>query len=179
MFLHGDPCFKAHKALNLGSVGAFLKPSSNKTLKKILGWREIVSLPSFGIDSIKAKIDTGAKTSALHVSDYKIKVLRNKKKVVQFVTHPVQRSNTPECPCQAEFIEYRYVVSSNGAKSLRPVVKIDIKIDDAIWAIEVTLVNRDIMGFRMLLGREALQKKFLVDPARSFVLRKRKKKLFL
>jgi hypothetical protein len=149
-----------------------LKPN-NKPPKKLVGWREVVALPDLDIAEIKVKIDTGAKTSALHVTEYKIRSVKSKK-FVYFVTQPKARSRFPEIKCRAELIEYRYVTSSNGSKSLRPVIQTTLKIENESWPIELTLVNRDIMGFRMLLGREALHKKFLVDPSRSFLTNKRK-----
>jgi hypothetical protein len=145
-----------------------------KLPKKILGWREIVSLPGLGIDQITTKLDTGARTAALHVSSYKILIRRNKK-IVEFVTHPVQRSRLPTVKCHADFVEYRFITSSNGTRTLRPVILTPIKIDHEEWSIEITLVNRDIMGFRMLLGRETLKKRFLIDPSRSYLSQKRKK----
>lgn len=144
--------------------------------KAIVGWREIVALPAFGVKQVKAKVDTGARTSALHVSRAHI-IKRRGKKYVEFVIHPQQRSNHPEVHCIAELKEERHVRSSTGSSTLRPVIETFVAIGDKEWPIEITLVNRDVMGFRMLLGRQALRGHFLVDPGRSFIQKKKVKVL--
>ncbi len=144
--------------------------SVKKREKRVIGWREIVALPEFAVAAIKVKVDTGARTSALHVS--KVQVMRRRgKEYVDFVIHPKQRTNHPEIHCTAELKDHRHVVSSSGLSTLRPVVETLLRIGDEEWPIEVTLVNRDVMGFRMLLGRQALRGRFCVDPSRSFLAR--------
>jgi hypothetical protein len=133
----------------------------------IIGWREWVALPDLGIDQIKAKIDTGARTSALHA--YQIKRFRRKgQRFVRFYVHPIQRRRRPEVLCEAPLIDERVVVSSNGKPEHRYVVQTLLKIGDIVWPIEITLTNRDVMSFRMLLGRQALRHGLIVDPGSSY-----------
>lgn len=143
------------------------------TAKKCLGWREWVRLPDWGVKKIKAKLDTGAKTSALHAEDVKIVKFRGKK-YVKFRVFPFQRDKKKSKKIRAELLDVRPVKSSGGHVTQRPVVLTHLQIDDEIWPIQITLVNRDIMGFRMLIGRQALKHRFLIDPGKSFLMRKRK-----
>ncbi len=147
--------------------------------RSIIGWREWVALPDLGIDAIKTKIDTGARTSALHA--YRIKRFRRKgKRFVRFYVHPRQRRRRPEVLCEAPLIDERIVTSSNGKPEHRYVIETDLQIGDDRWPIEITLTNRDEMSFRMLLGRQALRSRFVIDPSSSYKLsaakRRRKKK---
>lgn len=137
-----------------------------KELKKI-GWREWVSLPDLGIKSIKAKVDTGARTSSLHAFDMKV-YTRAGKEYVKFEVHPDQRSSKKTIQCHAKILEYRKVKSSNGQSELRPVILTPAVLLDDEWPIEITLTNRDEMGFRMLLGRESFRNRFLVDAGTSY-----------
>ncbi|MBN22817.1 MAG: ATP-dependent zinc protease [Bdellovibrionaceae bacterium] len=141
-----------------------------KSELKTIGWREWVELPLFDVSEIKVKVDSGARTSALHVSHLK-KSGRN----VIFTIHPNQHDANPSIEVKAHVLEYRWVKSSNGSRDKRPVVRTKIKMGDEEFPIEITLVNRDMMGFRMLLGREAIRKRFLIDTGSSFLLKKRKK----
>ena len=141
---------------------------AKKTLKT-LGWREYIGLPKLGVDGIKVKVDTGARTSSLHVSEIKI-VKKKDKEIAYFVVHPKQKSAKPEIEAKAEVVEHRKVTSSTGHTSVRPVIITRMTIGDMVRDIELTLVNRDMMGFRMLLGREAIRGEFLVDPGKSFLL---------
>lgn len=135
----------------------------------IIGWQEWVCLPDLKIDAIKAKIDTGARTSALHA--FKIHPFSDGGLAyVRFAVHPVQRHRIPEIECVARVVDERIVTSSNGQKQKRFVIQTPITIGQMVWEIELTLTNRDEMGFRMLLGREALRKRFFVNPGRSFVM---------
>ncbi len=134
-----------------------------------IGWREWVSFPELKIKTIKAKIDTGARTSALHVSNIKIFKRTNK---VTFTIHPVQRKRNPVINTTAELIGERSVKSSNGDTTIRPVIKIKLKIGKRVFSIELTLVNRDLMGFRLLLGRSAMKKRYLVNSGQSFLISK-------
>jgi hypothetical protein len=133
-------------------------------MKRILGWREWVALPSLGIDAIKAKADTGARTSALHAYDIRIE-----DGDVLFKVHPVQRDEETVVHCRAPLIEQRHVRSSTGRQGLRPVIGAELELMGERWPIELTLALRDVMGFRMLLGRQALRRRFLVDPEASFL----------
>lgn len=138
-----------------------------KREKPVIGWREWVALPGLGIEQIKAKIDTGARTSVLHA--YEIKPFRRRgKRFVRFYVHPVQHHRRPEIECAAPIVDERLVTSSNGQQQHRYVVETCLRIGELEWPIELTLTNRDEMGFRMLLGRQALRKRLLVDPSTSF-----------
>ena len=140
---------------------------TKRAVKPVLGWREWVALPELGIEAIKAKIDTGARTSALHA--YKIQTFEvDGQRRVQFVVHPVQRRKLPQVECVADVVDERMVTSSNGQRELRLVIRTPIEIGGKSWPIEITLTNRDVMSFRMLLGRQALRKHALIDPGRSF-----------
>lgn len=134
-----------------------------------IGWREWVSLPEFRIDAVKAKIDTGARTSAIHA--WRIARFERKGEPwVRFEIHPLQRDNKFSVPCEAPVKRVKTVRSSNGAEQARYFIVTNIGIGGLSWPIELSLTNRDQMGFRMLLGRTALRKKLIVDPARSFLL---------
>ncbi len=153
-----------------------MKKKIKKKIKKkaaslpVIGWREWVSFPDLGIDEIKAKVDTGARTSSLHIS--KAHLNRDSRKI-EFMVHPKQRSSKPEIFASARVMEHRSVKSSNGESSLRPVIKTTLNIGGIKHDIELTLVNRDLMGFRLLLGREAIRKYYLVDTGKSFLTSKK------
>lgn len=137
-----------------------------------VGWREEVSLPKFKLKGLRAKIDTGAKTSALHADKIEI-YHEDGKKVVRFMfVNEEGKNQWIKCP----FIEERYIKSSNGEKTLRPVVKTEIKMGKELFEIELTLINRDLMGFKMLIGREALNGRFLINPAKHNLLKTKKEK---
>lgn len=143
-----------------------------KPEKQIIGWREWVELPELGIKQIKAKVDSGARTASLHAFDMKV-YKRGKNEFVKFSIHPVQKSGKNEIICHAKILEYRKVKSSNGATELRPVILTPLRLMGEEWEIEVTLTNRDEMGFRMLLGRKTIRTKFLIDTNRSFLGKKK------
>ena len=134
----------------------------------LVGWREWIKLPDLRVPLIKAKIDTGARSSALHAFDIKL-IRRRGKDLVRFNVHPFQRDTRTAIVAEAELLEHRMVRSSGGHETLRPVVLTTIELLDQKWVIELTLASRDVMGFRMLLGRQALRRRFLVDPGRSFL----------
>ena len=131
------------------------------------GWREWVSLPELGIPQIKAKLDTGARTSSLHAYDID-RFTRDGVEMVRFKVHPMQR-NSRSVVVEAPRLETRKVRSSSGHETHRDVVRADIEMLGQRWPIEITLARRDTMGFRLLLGRQALKGRFLVDPGRSFI----------
>jgi hypothetical protein len=133
-----------------------------------VGWREWVSLPALGVPRIKAKIDTGARSSALHAFDIEV-VRRAAGAYVRFVLHPIQRRLGPAVAAEAPLLGERHVKSSNGLVSRRPVIRTPVEILGERREVELTLVPRDEMGFRMLLGRQAIKDGFLVDPGRSYV----------
>ena len=134
----------------------------------MIGWREWVGLPDLGIEFVKAKIDTGARSSALHAFDIHVSESAGVE-VARFKVHPFQRQTSTTILAVAEVAEYREVRSSSGHRSLRPVIVTMVTLGDESWPIELTLVNRDEMGFRMLLSRGAVRGRFLIDPDRSFV----------
>jgi hypothetical protein len=141
----------------------------------VIGWREWVALPQLGITAIKPKVDTGARSSSLYAFAVE-RFLKNGKQFVRFRVHPFQRNTKITVIAEAEVLEYRNVKNSGGVKSLRPVILTDIEILGQRWPIELTLANRDEMGFRMLLGREAIRGRFLVDAGKSYYGGKPKKK---
>jgi hypothetical protein len=134
----------------------------------LVGWREWVFLPEFTKTKIKAKIDTGARTCALHAEEITI-VKKAGKKYVRFKIYPVQKSREKAKWVEAEMLEKRLIKSSVGTETIRPVIKTLLQIGPHVYSIELTLVNRDIMGFRMLIGRQALNDRFVVDPGDSFI----------
>lgn len=135
---------------------------------KVVGWREWLAIPDLGIDFVKAKVDTGARSSALHA--FKIERFdRDGEKWVRFKVHPVQRSTKETVTCEARIHDERTVRSSVGHEQERIVIRPVIELLGERYAIDLTLTNRDAMGFRMLLGREATRGRFLVDPGRSYL----------
>ena len=146
-----------------------------KPEKLIVGWREWAALPQLKIKRIKLKVDTGARTSALHA--FNIRPLKKGgKDFVQFEVHPIQRNEEFIQSCVCPVRDYRWVMDSGGKREKRFVIETPIRLGSIEWPIEITLTDRDQMRFRMLLGRSAVKHKFLVDPAGSYRTRKRKKK---
>ncbi len=139
----------------------------------LLGWREWVSLPELGLSKIKAKIDTGARTSALHAFALEPFKEKNQEKI-RFEIHPNQHDTSEIITCVANVIDLRWVSDSGGHREKRYVIYTPITIGDQTWPIEVTLTERDSMLFRMLLGRSAIRKHFVVNPARSFITTRKK-----
>jgi len=148
---------------------------SGKSDLPVIGWREWVGLPDFGIESIKVKVDTGARSSSLHAFD-----LHHFERAgvpwVRFQVHPVQRKREPTVEFEAPVLEVRSVRSSSGKATRRPVIVTHITLLGLTWPVELTLAGRDNMGFRMLLGREAFRRRFLVDAGRSYCGGKPKRK---
>ena len=141
----------------------------------VIGWREWVGLPDLGIKTIKAKVDTGARSSSLHAFHLQ-EFQRDGERWVRFHVHPIQRSNTEDVEVEARVLETRSVRSSSGKASERPVIVTNVHLLGLTWPVELTLANRDEMGFRMLLGREAVRRRFLVDAGKSYYGGKPKRK---
>lgn len=134
----------------------------------VVGWREWVSLPELCPDPVKAKIDTGARTSSLHAFNLKMVERAEDAVVASFEVHPKQGSSAPSYRVEVPVRGFRDVRSSSGHLERRPVITAQIGVGDQRFEIEITLTARDEMGFRMLLGRSALRRRFVVDPGRSF-----------
>ena len=133
--------------------------------RPIIGWREWVGLPELGVAWVKAKVDTGARSSSLHTWDVEVDEDHG---VVRFAVHPFQHDDETTTSVTANLVERRDVRSSNGEVETRPVISTRIVVAGFVVPIELTLSARDEMGFRMLLGRTAVRRRFLIDPGRSF-----------
>lgn len=146
-----------------------------KKPKITIGWEEWCALPNLDLPAVKAKIDTGAKTSALHA--YDIQTYDNYGvPYVRFKVHPLQGNRNLVRVCEAPLVEKRVITSSNGEREIRPVILTALSFGPVTINAELTLTSRHKMNFRMLLGREALRKaRFVVEPSKSFLLGKIKK----
>lgn len=143
--------------------------------KVVVGWREWVNLPELGLENIKAKVDTGARTSCIHA--FSIKPFnKNGEQWVEFQVHPKQKNNELIKTCTAIVIDQRVVTDSGGHKEDRWVIQTLLQIGAHQWPIEVTLSARDDMMFRMLIGRTALNNRAIVDSSRSYNIGKKPKK---
>lgn len=137
-----------------------------------LGWREWLDLPDLGANNVLAKIDTGAKTCALHtfyIDDF----YREGAQWIRFGLHPNRHSDKLAVHCEARVKEKRDVTDSGGHTENRYVIETLMQLGGELFAAEVTLTNRDNMKYRFLLGRNALRRRFVVDPAKSYRLGKR------
>ena len=141
------------------------KKNSDKT---VIGWREWGSLPDLGIPALKLKIDTGARTSALHA--FRLETFsEDGKRKVRFAIHPLQRRKDLEITSIAEVVDERVVTDSGGHREKRIVIKTPLLIGGESWDVEFTLTDRDTMRFRALLGRTAMEGRFIVDPEKSYL----------
>ncbi|MEO1299438.1 MAG: RimK/LysX family protein [Cyanobacteria bacterium J06636_16] len=139
----------------------------------MVGWREWLALPELGVDKVKAKVDTGAKTSTLHAFDIEY-FSQDGQLMVHFKVHPRQRDTRFVVAATAAVLDQRRIRNSGGAVQYRPVIGTCAVMGNQQWPIELTLTNRDVMGFRMLLGREAVRHRFLVDAGSSYLMSPRK-----
>lgn len=142
---------------------------SKSTSKKIIGSEEWCSFPELGIPAIKARVDSGAKTSSIHA--FNIQPFRRSGQTwVSFEIHPIQNNRRTVIRCERPVIDKRVIKSSSGLSETRYVVNAHLKLGEELWEVELTLANRDSMGFRMLLGREAMQNRLIVDPSEKNIL---------
>lgn len=137
--------------------------------KIILGSEEWCSFPALGIPAIKARVDSGAKTSALHAINI-APFIKDGENWVKFDINPIQNNLKTVIHCEALMVDKRVVKSSSGFREQRYVIQTEIQLGNDSWKIEMTLTNRDSMGFRMLLGREAMSGRILVDPEQKYLL---------
>ena len=146
---------------------------AKKINKTLIGWEEWCALPDLDLPAVKAKVDTGARTSALHA--YDIHAFKKKgQDYVRFTVHPIQKNRDIIRVCEAPIVDYRSVTSSNGEKEKRYVIETTFQLGEVSFVSEITLTSRFGMTFRMLLGKEALKKgKLIVDPAKAFALGKK------
>lgn len=140
-----------------------------KNKRIIIGWNEWCSMPEIGIPAIRAKIDTGAQTSAIHAENIS-PFERNGEEWVRFIVRPISFRRKLKISCEAPLLGKRTVISSNGHKQKRYVIRTKLKMGGSEWEIELTLAKRETMTFRMLLGRQALASQVLIEPEQSLLL---------
>ena len=150
------------------SAGKPNLPAEAGHTSTVAGWREWVSLPGIGVEWIKAKLDTGARSSAIHAFDLE-ELTRDGVERVRFWVHPWQGTDEDPVEVECPVLDRREVRSSNGQSEERLVVPMQVRLVDQLLEIEMTLSRRDEMGFRLLLGRSALEQGFLVDSSASYV----------
>jgi hypothetical protein len=143
-----------------------------KRPKLIAGWREWGQLPDLNVEKIKVKLDTGAKTSSLHAFDIS-PFTHMGEEWLRFDVHPFQDSDSMAHTCTSPIVDYRWITSSSGHSQKRFIIQTTLKLGAFSSLIEISLANRDEMGFRMLVGRNALKGQILVDPSHSFLLSSR------
>lgn len=136
--------------------------------KKIIGRLESIALPLLAIDHLLVRVDTGAKTSSLHVDNIE-KLVKEGKSYVKFDLHPDVHHVENIVRCCAPILDFRKIKSSNGKIEQRYVIQTSVTLGDKTWSIKITLTDRSDMSYLMLFGREAIGDKFLVDPSKEFL----------
>lgn len=144
------------------------EPKKRRRTTNIIGWREWASLPNLGLFAIKAKLDTGAKTSSLHAFDIHVRQKPGKKPYVYFKVHPLQHDLSLVVSCKALLVDQRIVTDSGGHKEERYVIRTWMGLGGFKRRVELTLSNRETMKYRMLIGRAAL-KLYYIDPSQSYL----------
>lgn len=138
---------------------------------RIAGWREWVALPELGIPAVEAKLDTGTRTSVLHAFDIENHIVDGRERV-SFRVHPLRENDRIELRVSADVVDERIIVSSNGQEELRIVIRTPLALGGLTWPVEVTLTDRRLMKYRMLLGREALAGRVVVNSLETHLLGK-------
>ncbi|WP_159821210.1 ATP-dependent zinc protease family protein [Colwellia sp. 20A7] len=139
-----------------------------KINKTIIGRLESIALPELAINDLQVRVDTGAKTSSLHVDNI-TKIVKDGQKCVTFDIHPDAHNVNSIVNCTAPISDIRNVKSSNGTAEQRYVIETNVTLGTETWPIEITLTDRSDMSYLMLFGREAIGKRFLVDPSKVFI----------
>ncbi len=143
-----------------------------KPPKTVIGWKEWCAFPDLGLPAVRAKTDTGARTTALHAYDI-IPFKKGGVAYVRFKVHPLHKTKLVIKSCSAPMVDERIIISSNGKRELRPVIRTELRMGEIVFTTEVTLTGRHEMNFRMLLGRRAMRAgRLTVDPSRSYLLGK-------
>ncbi|MGB1586972.1 MAG: ATP-dependent zinc protease [Thermoplasmatota archaeon] len=135
---------------------------------RVLGWREHVGLPHLGIPDIKAKVDTGARTSSLQAFDPEPYMDVDRERI-RFLVRPAQGDDSALVPCDLPVHDWRWIKDSGGHATFRPIILTPVRVGSIEFTAELSLASRADMGFRMLLGREALRGRFVVDASQSYV----------
>jgi len=143
----------------------------NNQSKVLIGAQEWCAFPELGIPAIKMRVDSGAKTSSIHAFDIK-KFERDGVEWVSFNVHPLQRDKTTTKQCEHVLVDRRHIKSSTGEKQKRYVIRTQMQMGGLVVDVDLTLANRDSMGFRMLLGREAMNGRVVIDPELTFCMGK-------
>lgn len=144
-------------------------PDSPSNSLPLVGWREWLSLPDLGVEAIKAKVDTGARSSALHTHEYEVYESPEGISRVRFLLHPLRGRDGVEVQGDAAVVDFAEVKDSGGHRERRPFIRTIVRLGEIGWPVDLNLTNRESMKFRMLLGRTAIRGRFLVDSACSYL----------